>query len=356
MVRIAHISDSHIGCSMFQLIERKEDVRECFRQAVKKAMKYSPDIIIHTGDLFHSPYPDNEDTICVSKTLKELKSTKFFVVPGNHDIPFNYRIAASPIKILESSGLLQSTGDNDYAVIEETIDGKSIEIHLIAWTSPSRFHSHIKKILPKRSHAILFAHAMQCNDIDELPSCFDYMGFGHHHDFSLDKENGIGIPGSTCLVDWKKEKRNKKLIVIDIDNESVEYQTEMLNDVREFKLIRNVDISGLGPEEANNKIKMRIEQLSVKRGKPIIIIEVSGIVNHETESSIDRANLLQYGDRRLDPLFFHIETNWICVGTRSVKLSKPLDVQTSVREYLEQTNHDQQDLLLRELASILEGN
>ena len=67
MVRIAHISDSHLGSSLFQLIERREDARKCLRKAVDMAMRHSPDILVHTGDLFHTPFPMYDDPYMVEE-------------------------------------------------------------------------------------------------------------------------------------------------------------------------------------------------------------------------------------------------------------------------------------------------
>ena len=37
------------------------------------AMRKSPDIIVHTGDLFHEALPQNDDRNFVIKTFKKLK-------------------------------------------------------------------------------------------------------------------------------------------------------------------------------------------------------------------------------------------------------------------------------------------
>ncbi len=73
MVRVAHISDSHLGSSMFQLVERREDARKCLGKALDMAMRKSPDIIVHTGDLFHESLPQNDDRNFVIKQFKKLK-------------------------------------------------------------------------------------------------------------------------------------------------------------------------------------------------------------------------------------------------------------------------------------------
>jgi exonuclease SbcD len=88
MVRIAHISDSHLGCSLFQLAERRENARKCLKKAVEMAMRHSPDILIHTGDLFHSYLPQNDDMNFVVQLFKGLRNkTVLIVLQGNHDQP-----------------------------------------------------------------------------------------------------------------------------------------------------------------------------------------------------------------------------------------------------------------------------
>jgi hypothetical protein len=152
----------------------------------------------------------------------------------------------------------------------------------------------------------------------------------------LDEESAIGRPGSTCIVDWKRELTGKsKLIVADIDAQGCEFTTETLNDVREFKFLTGLDVTGMGAEEINSTLKNRVDQLSVqKKGKPIIIMKVEGLLTPETESSIERNGLIKYGESKLNPLIFHIEPNWEIIGSPLLKLSEPLNMEKSVLEYM----------------------
>ena len=130
MVRIAHISDSHLGCSLFQLIERREDARLCLKKAVDMALRQSPDILIPTGDLFHSHYPSIEDMKFVIELLKDLKEQlPVVVLQGNHDHPYGYHHGLSPLIALETMDLIISTHDKPYATITKEFDGKELEIH-----------------------------------------------------------------------------------------------------------------------------------------------------------------------------------------------------------------------------------
>jgi exonuclease SbcD len=356
LVRIAHISDSHLGCSLFQLVERREDARRCLKKAVNMAMRHSPDLLIHTGDLFHSHYPSMEDMNFVIELLKELKEkVPVVILQGNHDHPYGYHHGLSPLIALETMDLIISTGDKPYSSIKMEFDGKKLELHMVSWVSDYRFERILREATPDEELAIFLAHHIPIRK-EELPIYFDYFGCGHKHNFWLDEEYNIGRPGSTCFVDWHREMRGKKkLIIVDIDKGQIEYSVETLNDVREFKFLTGLDITGMGPEEANNKMKDWLNRLSLKKEKPIIIMQVKGLIDSETEAAIERANILKYGEEQLDPLFLHIEPNWQTIETQEVQLSEPLNVETSVREYIAQTNGAIQEDVIRILREIAGG-
>ncbi|MFW9919233.1 MAG: exonuclease SbcCD subunit D [Candidatus Thorarchaeota archaeon] len=356
MVRIAHISDSHLGSSLFQLIERREDARICLKKAIEMALRKSPDILVHTGDVFHSPTPHPEDTNFVVNLLKGISETKVIVLHGNHDVPYGYRYMHSPIWMLENAGFLVSTGEKDHNVLRHEVDGKVIDIHLVSWTRPLTFRKYIRDFSPSSDAAVLFSHFLPI-DHDEIPSHYDYVGHGHSHNFRLDEDSSIGCPGATCIVDWKKEIGGKsKLIVVDIDNEGVEFETETLNDVREFKFHPGLDISGMGASDANDAIKDWLAKLSPKKkGKPIIIMNVNGLVTPETENGINRGELIDFGESTLNPLFLHIEPNWQVVGPPEVTLSEPLNIELSLEEYLKQSMKVDSEQVLGELKKIKGG-
>ncbi|MFW9907293.1 MAG: exonuclease SbcCD subunit D [Candidatus Thorarchaeota archaeon] len=354
MVRIAHISDSHLGSSLFQLVERREDARRCLQKAVDMAMRHSPDILVHTGDLFDTPFPTYEDTNFAIDLLKNVNDKAIVVVlHGNHDVPYGYHHAQSPLWMLENTGLFISTGESDVRDIAMEVDGKHVQMHLISWTRNRSFERYMSEMETQGAITLLFSHDLSL-PADEMPARYDYIGYGHAHTFRLDEEYAIGRPGSTCVVDWKREMNGtRKLIIADIDANGIEFSTEKLNDVREFKFHTGLDITGMNSEEANAAIKSWLNGLSPrKKGKPIIIVNVNGIVDLETESGIERNGLIEFGESQLNPLFLHIEPNWQVVGPDSVELSAPLNVETSLKEYLSHMKYKDSDRVLSELNKI----
>ncbi|WP_280833644.1 metallophosphoesterase family protein [Mycolicibacterium frederiksbergense] len=80
-LRFAQVSDSHIGFSG----TANPDVAGSFGRAIDQinALGYTPDFVIHTGDLTHLATPAQFDQ--VKQMMQGLKTPHVFTVPGEHD-------------------------------------------------------------------------------------------------------------------------------------------------------------------------------------------------------------------------------------------------------------------------------
>jgi hypothetical protein len=80
-VRFAQISDSHIGFNG----TANPDVVGSFELAIKQVnnLSYTPDFVIHTGDLTHLATPAQFDQ--VNQMMSRLNTPHVFTVPGEHD-------------------------------------------------------------------------------------------------------------------------------------------------------------------------------------------------------------------------------------------------------------------------------
>ncbi len=358
VVRIAHLSDSHLGCTMFQLIERREDVRKCFERAIDLAMRQDPDILAHTGDLFDSPDPVQEDMAHAAEILKSITDrVRIFVVEGNHDIPHIGRRAVGPIRTLEAAGVIYSTEGSTYRRHRLKIGTEKVDVHLFSWARMDEIVRRMYEIQPSEDITLLFSHDIP-SDVEMIPSHFDYVGCGHNHSFYLDTQNNIGRPGSTCYVNWKREVYGeKKLIIVDVTQRGISYLCEPLKDVRAVRHYSGLDITGMGPEEAERHICRVFDKLSqTPLNRPIVIIEVEGTIDAETEKSINRTELINYGTRKLNALLVHIEPRWTCLGARPVKLTNPLDMRTSIEEYIVNTGGEDLEEIIQIYDQIMRGD
>ncbi|MCV7345277.1 metallophosphoesterase family protein [Mycolicibacterium rhodesiae] len=80
-LRFAQISDSHIGFTG----AANTDVTGSFERAIRQVngLGYTPDFVIHTGDLTHLATPAQFDQ--VKQMLGALNTPHVFTVPGEHD-------------------------------------------------------------------------------------------------------------------------------------------------------------------------------------------------------------------------------------------------------------------------------
>ena len=80
-LRFAQISDSHIGFNG----PANPNVTDTFNHAIGQinSLGYTPDFVIHTGDLTHLATPDQFDQ--VKQMLTGLNTPRVFTVPGEHD-------------------------------------------------------------------------------------------------------------------------------------------------------------------------------------------------------------------------------------------------------------------------------
>ncbi|MGE5694519.1 MAG: metallophosphoesterase family protein [Candidatus Sericytochromatia bacterium] len=80
-LRFAQISDSHIGFTG----TANPNVTDSFGKAIDQvnSLGYTPDFVIHTGDLTHLASPAQFDQ--VQQMMSGLKSPHVFTVPGEHD-------------------------------------------------------------------------------------------------------------------------------------------------------------------------------------------------------------------------------------------------------------------------------
>ncbi|MER7911790.1 exonuclease SbcCD subunit D [Streptomyces sp. NPDC096068] len=87
MSRLLHTSDWHVGHTLHGH-PRTEDFDAVLAEIVAIARETQPDLIVHSGDLFHSARPSPRDMLRALRTLAGLAAiAPTVVVAGNHDSP-----------------------------------------------------------------------------------------------------------------------------------------------------------------------------------------------------------------------------------------------------------------------------
>ncbi len=96
-MRIAHLSDTHLGFTAFSrttakgINQREVDVMTTFKNALDAIEEADVDLVVHAGDMFHRVRPGNWTVINAFKGLSKFQERRggrpFLVIGGNHDTP-----------------------------------------------------------------------------------------------------------------------------------------------------------------------------------------------------------------------------------------------------------------------------
>lgn len=91
MSRLLHTSDWHLGASLYRR-SREEDFDAVLAEIVAIAREKEPDLIVHSGDLFHSFRPRVRDLLRAMRALTKLADVApTVVIAGNHDSPAYFK-------------------------------------------------------------------------------------------------------------------------------------------------------------------------------------------------------------------------------------------------------------------------
>src|SRR5215470_5110120 len=91
-MKLLHVSDWHVGCALYNQ-SRSPDHEMVLNEIITIARDERPDLIVHSGDLFHfhrSSIPDQHLAITMLQELEAVAPV--VVICGNHDSPALFRL------------------------------------------------------------------------------------------------------------------------------------------------------------------------------------------------------------------------------------------------------------------------
>ncbi len=281
---IAHVSDTHLGASQFNLKEREEDVYEAFDEIIQTVIKDRVELVIHSGDMFDLPRPDGTALIKFYSGLRQLseKGIKFYFILGEHDIS---RIPETPSSLLfEKIGVAKYIGKGQPL----SLNGITlVGLHKRRRTESNQLISELKNLDSIMSnysgkkilvlHQGLFELHKFAGEItvSDLPKNFDYYALGHLHDRCEKRFEGLkGIvcyPGSIDLMPGEGISDSKKgFYIVDISGE--EANPEWI----EIKSLRKQMSVELEYDKVGDSLKELINKIQNLPKKPILSIKVKG--------------------------------------------------------------------------------
>ena len=209
-MRFIHFADTHLGFSDLTKIDaatgvnrREQDFYDAWRHVLDAILEQRPDFVLHAGDLFQSPRPNNRAIAVALEGLQRLHEANIpvFIVAGNHSTP---RIRSSG-NIFEALAVLPNVHAAYRGVYEKFVftsrDG-SCAIHGIPHCSLSedleKAYADLR-LDPEARWNILLTHGSwraagkidtRMGEFNEqfledpearLNVTFDYIALGHYH-------------------------------------------------------------------------------------------------------------------------------------------------------------------------------
>lgn len=149
-MKIAQISDLHMGYRAGTKVDpttgrnlREEDGYKALHTVIDEINKSDTDLVLCTGDFFHTPSPSVDTIVTCLNEVKRLH-IPFYCLAGNHDCEDN-------VHTIPSSALLDDEVRGFYSFTEpyKVVDvGENILLHLVSHHSFSKQKDTMEKVKP----------------------------------------------------------------------------------------------------------------------------------------------------------------------------------------------------------------
>lgn len=230
-MRIAHISDTHLGFRQYNLDEREEDFYRAWSSAIEKMVAERVDAVVHSGDLFDDRKPPIKAIVVAREGVRRLKEAgiPFYYVTGNHDQPT--RAGALPPQAL----LDEAVPLDRRPVVQNGVFIGGISYHSRVSLGPlkdrmallakeARGHKRSVLVLHQGLDRYIPEFELRLKELRE----FDYYALGHIHLRTQDWVGSslVSYPGSIEMWrmdefdDWSR--KGKGFTIVDLDGDAPE--------------------------------------------------------------------------------------------------------------------------------------
>lgn len=343
-MKIVHISDTHIGISMFSRTDpltgmnlREKQIYDNFLSAIDIIIKQKPDVLVHAGDLFNVVFPKTKAYTTVLAALGKLHEADIpvIIIAGNHSMT-KTRYTVSPYEVLDyhPSRLIAA-----YRFRYESVEIGDTMFHLLPnMLRPEDYRTEFEKIEISKSHAnVLVTHGLATQIKDKrlatvaeheldgtiLSDAFDYIALGHYHRQSQVTDNAW-YAGSTEFLTYGEIHDTKGGLVVDTakprDVQHLELPKTLMADCGTIKC------NGVHPGDITDEIVQRVEKLGLPQYS-MAQVTLDGM-SREHGKGIDTHLLAPVREHLLD----------LKIRIRSEEEDKPVPLQQDIRmvDYLQE--------------------
>ena len=230
-MKFVHIADMHFDSPLTNLSDkgnlgeqRRIEQRRVFKKVIEYIKENKTELLFISGDLYEHKYIRKSTIEYINNLFKEIKDSKIFISPGNHD-PFlkksyyndfnwseNVHIFGPQIERVELEDIdIYGFGFDDFYCTQSNIENVEIK-------NPEKINVLI-------IHGTLDGANLEERQYNSMNSKmlkdkgFDYIALGHIHKNNFEKNANIIYPGSTISLGFD-ELGNHGMIVGEINKNS----------------------------------------------------------------------------------------------------------------------------------------
>jgi len=327
-MRFIHFADTHLGYSDYSKVDpatgvnrREQDFYDAWWRVINAIVAEKPDFVVHAGDLFQSPRPNNRAIAVALEGLSRLAEANIplVVVAGNHSMP---RIRALG-NIFEVIAVLPNVhacyqGRYEKFILRHPPSAKSCAIHCLPHcsltTELEKAYGELNIDSAAANWNILVAHGgwratnsagldTRMGEFNEqfledpetrLGIKFDYIALGHYHRHLAMNEHTF-YSGSTERTSFNEAGYASGYIRGDLERRAWEY---VAIPSRPMLRLKPLDCIGKTPKEIMRELEQRA---SAEIREAVVSIELQ---------NLSRDAYLQLDLSVIDNLFsaaFHFE-------------------------------------------------
>ncbi|MCS7208506.1 MAG: DNA repair exonuclease [Fimbriimonadales bacterium] len=327
-MRVAHISDIHLGYRAYSrtnergMNQREADVLRAFRSALRAILDAEPDLILITGDLFHTVRPPNSSLITAYKYLMELQAQRrgapLVIIAGNHETP---RIAESSciLALLTHIPGIQVVFDQ---ITQLELSALSASLLCIPARGVNELEQRILEPNPNARWNLMLLHGLLEGitpfalerPIDRqkiVREEWDYIALGDWHLYTQVAPNALyaGATEFTSTNIWEESGRAKGWVLYDATTRAHEFHPVPTRKVYD---LTPIDAAELSVAELNDAIEARANAVEDFDGA-IVRQRVYNLLP-ELRSQLD-GELLR--ELKMRALHYHFDPRPPRVGVRS---------------------------------------
>lgn len=271
-MRIAHITDTHLGYRSSTVQGREEDFAKAWIEACHAIIEDRPDLIIHSGDVFHRPHPSWGAVSSFVEGAKILQTANCPIlgITGNHDSP-RLQMKSTVFSVLaETTPWIHLANDKE----PELISLPELNVEIVLLPHPALLNPLLSKRmyaievhLDSRRTNILVAHGdiktSTRGEGEELGSIaipervfefdWDYCALGHLHLAQPFGRNGW-YAGSIERCGWSDFPASPAWSIVRLEKGKTVTHTQRPLEHKRFVLLPELSVQGITDVQAVNEI------------------------------------------------------------------------------------------------------